>query len=41
MILNFNESDNSNFAFAISVGDFDPLTSISVYLRMGLAQGYI
>ena len=37
----FYESDNSHFAVAISVGEFDPLTSISVYLRMELEQGYI
>ena len=37
----FFESDNSHFAIAISVGEFDSLTSISVYLRMELVQGYI
>ena len=38
---NFYESDNSHFAIAIYVGEFDRLTSISVYLRIGLTQGYI
>ena len=37
----FYESDNSHFAIAISVGDFDLLTSIPVYLRKELVQGYI
>ena len=37
----FYESDNSHFAIAISVGEFDPLTSISVCLRMELVQRYI
>ena len=37
----FYESDNSHFAIAISVGECDPLTSISVYLRMKLEQGNI
>ena len=35
------DSDNSHYAIAISVGEFDPLTSVSVYLRMKLEQGYI
>ena len=37
----FYESDNSHFAVAISVGEFDPLTSISVHQRMEVEQGYI
>ena len=37
----FYESDNSHFAIPISVREFDHLTSISVYLRMELEQGYI
>ena len=40
-LVDFYESDNSHFAVAISVDEFDPLTSISVYLRMELEQGYI
>ena len=30
----FYESDSSHLAIVISAGDFDPLTCISVYLRM-------